>query len=274
MRAPSSVLAIAGLLGAGSPLTASAAAPADTLIDVGGHRLAFEVREGRLPLAIVLEAGGGADASSWGSMPDSLAARTDATVVVYDRAGLGRSELGPRDLTPAEETRHLRTALDRLGAPEPTLVVGHSYGAMLALDFADRYPERVVGLVLIDPMNPRFVKATGDFVRSTAPDIDDPATDRERTLVRMTRTFDRLLHRVGKAEPELDLPMTVITAGEPWWGPDSIDAAWRASHEATAAARPNRRLVIAAGSDHDVPMKRADLVLAAVLGLMEEAVPR
>lgn len=159
-------------VGAVSP-THTLALP-DTLVDVGGHRLNLEVQRGTEPLTIVFEAGGGADVSSWGTVPDSLAARTDATVVAYDRAGMGRSDLGPPDLSPRDEVAHLRLALERVGAPRRTIVVGHSYGALLALLHAALHPDDVIGLVLVDPMNPRFVEATGDFVHTTVPDISAP----------------------------------------------------------------------------------------------------
>jgi pimeloyl-ACP methyl ester carboxylesterase len=202
----------------------------DTLIDVGGHELRFEVREGTLPATIVLEAGGGAEASSWASVPDSLARQTEATIVTYDRAGLGGSELGPADLTPEEEIRDLSDALDQLGTPAPRILVGHSYGAMLAILHAGLYPDHIVGLVLVDPMNPDFVQETGDFVQSTVPDIAAPGNDRERVVIRMKRTCSDLIARTAEIEPSLTIPIVVLTAGEPWWGTEEIDRAWRRSH--------------------------------------------
>ncbi len=48
-----------------------------------------------------------------------------------------------------------------LGVSGPTLVVGHSYGGVLALLHAALYPNEIIGLVLVDPMNPGFVDAVG-----------------------------------------------------------------------------------------------------------------
>ncbi len=249
------------------PQTTMATGP-DTLVNVGEHALHLEVREGTRLLTIVLEAGGGADASSWATVPDSLAQRTGATIVTYDRAGLGRSELGPADLTPEDEVRDLREALDRLGTPPPTILVATSYGGMLALLHAALYPDHVVGLVLVDPMNPVFVQETGDFVQSTVPDIAEPENDRERVVVRMKRTFDDLTARTSAIEPGLEIPMIILTAGEPWWGDEEIDRAWRWSHEVMAGRSPNRELVVARSSDHDVPEERPDLIVSAVKRLL------
>lgn len=242
----------------------------DTLVDIGRHELYLEVHRGAAPLTIVFEAGGGATLGSWATVPESLADRTDATVVSYDRAGLGQSNLGAADLSPTDEIADLRRALDLIGAPERTILVGHSYGGMLALLHAELYPDAVAGLVLVDPMNPRFVAATGDFVQSTVPDIRDPRTDREKALARMIDGFDELVGKLRDIEPYLDVPMVVLTAGEAWWGQEEIDAAWRASHEAMAAAAPNREHVVVPGSGHDVPGEGRAVVVDQVLRLMEQ----
>ena len=84
------------------PGHALGAVPADTLIDVGGRDLEIVIRRGVEPVAIVFENGGGATFADWEAVPDSIAARTGATVVTYNRAGLGRSDLGPETLTPVE----------------------------------------------------------------------------------------------------------------------------------------------------------------------------
>jgi pimeloyl-ACP methyl ester carboxylesterase len=250
---------------------APALAVSDTLVDVGGHRLHLEVRRGTVPITLVLEAGGGADLSSWATVPESLAARTGATVVAYDRAGLGRSDLGPLDLAPRDEVANLRIALEHLATPRRKILVATSYGALVALLHAALHPDDVIGLVLVDPMNPRFVSATGDFLASTVPDLSDPRTNRERALARMVGGFEELVGEVAEIEPGLRAPIVILTAGEAWWGIEEIDAAWRASHEAIAAAAPGRRQLVVEGTEHDIPAERPDAVVDAVLELMANA---
>ena len=111
------------------PAPASAAQaqePLDTLVRVGQHRLHFVVYRDSGPVTILLEAGGGADLSSWAGVPRTLAEQTGATVVAYDRAGLGGSEPGPPTSKPEDEVRDLHTALDQLSVPAKTILVGHS----------------------------------------------------------------------------------------------------------------------------------------------------
>jgi pimeloyl-ACP methyl ester carboxylesterase len=78
----------------------------------------------------------------------NLTART-RRVVAFDRPGFGYSER-PRDRswTPAAQASLLRQACRRLGVERP-VVVGHSWGTLVALAWALQAPQEVAGLVLI-----------------------------------------------------------------------------------------------------------------------------
>jgi pimeloyl-ACP methyl ester carboxylesterase len=242
-------------------------APLDTLVDVGGYHLHMVVYRGTRPLTIVMESGGGTGLAAWSGVKARLAERTGATVVAYDRAGFGESDMGPADLTPQQQVRHLHEALERLRTAPDRIVVGHSYGGLLALMHAHLYPERVRGLVLVDPMNVRFVQVTGDFVQSTVPHIEHPVSAKDTAIARMVRTFDALARDGAASDAGLALPIVVITAGEPWWKKADVDRAWRESHQAIVHAAPRRRLVVADGSDHNIPEKRPEAIVQAVLSL-------
>ena len=114
-------------------LSAPTPTPQDTLLDVGGYRLHLVVHRGTIPLTIVMESGGGASLDDWAGLDSALARSTGATVVAYDRAGFGGSDMGPADLTAEQQVRQLNLALERLGTPSSRLVIGHSYGGMLAV---------------------------------------------------------------------------------------------------------------------------------------------
>lgn len=250
-------------------LSAPMESPQDTLLDVGGYRMHLVVHRGTSPLTIVMESGGGASFDAWAGLDSMLARRTGATVVAYDRAGFGGSEMGPSDLTPEQQVRQLNSALERLGTPPSRLVIGHSYGGLLAVMHGHLYREQVRGLVLVDPMNVRFVKATGDFVQTTVTHIEHPATARDSAVTRMVSGFDCLIASPLASDAGLDLPIVVVTAGVPWWGKPDIDREWRRAHQAIAKATPRRRLIVAERSKHEVPRDRPDTILEAVASLAE-----
>ncbi len=151
----------------------------------------------------------------------------------------------------------------------PTLVVGHSYGGVLGLLHAVLYPDDLVGLVLVDPMNPGFVEAVGmDWLQTTVPDVPNPTTNGEYVMHRMKRDFPGLAQRTGKVWLSLELPMDILTAGRAWWGTEDIHGAWRKSHVEMAGATAARKLVIAESSAHNIPATEPELIVDAVLRLV------
>jgi pimeloyl-ACP methyl ester carboxylesterase len=74
---------------------------------------------------------------------------TDHRVIVFDRPGFGYSERPRRQLwTPAMQATLLRDALDRLGVAR-AVIVGHSWGTLVALEMALRDADLTAGLVLL-----------------------------------------------------------------------------------------------------------------------------
>lgn len=74
-----------------------------------------------------------------------------ARVTAIDRPGHGLSRR-PRFIgTPRDQAAQIAAGLDRLGVG-PAVVVGHSFGALVALALAERYPDRVTQLVLVSPL--------------------------------------------------------------------------------------------------------------------------
>ncbi|WP_432587555.1 alpha/beta fold hydrolase [Streptomyces sp. HD1123-B1] len=92
---------------------------------------------------IVLVHGTRFSAGQWSCQLRSLAA--DFPVTAPDLPGHGARSAEPWSLTAA--TKIVADAVDSLGGA-PALVVGHSLGGYVALEFARHFPERLRGLVL------------------------------------------------------------------------------------------------------------------------------
>jgi pimeloyl-ACP methyl ester carboxylesterase len=136
------------------------------LADAGGHRLrVLESGASHPGPTVVLECGiGGATAASWGWVQRGV--RDFAPVVAYDRAGLGWSEPGPMPRNGARLVEELHTLLRATGHRAPYVFVGHSYGGLLARLFAERYPDEVAGVVLVDSSHPHQFGDTNRIPRS------------------------------------------------------------------------------------------------------------
>jgi len=122
--------------------------PPGRLVDAGGRRL-HTVCRGRGAPTVVLESAIAASSLSWARVQPAVASFT--SVCAYDRAGLGWSDAPPKPRMFARIVGDLETCLARLDCPAPYVLVGHSFGVFIGLTYAARHPERVAGLVLVDP---------------------------------------------------------------------------------------------------------------------------
>jgi pimeloyl-ACP methyl ester carboxylesterase len=121
------------------------------LYDVGGHRLHLDCTGTGGP-TVVLMSGLGGFATGWARIVPPVAGTT--RVCAYDRAGQGWSEDASERQDGVAAARDLHTLLDRAGEDGPFVLVGHSIGGDYAMAYAERYPEQVAGMVLLDTTSP------------------------------------------------------------------------------------------------------------------------
>ena len=131
--------------------------PPGQLVNVGGHRLHIYCLGEGSP-TVVLDAMADGMSVNWIRVQTRVAEVT--RVCAYDRAGLGWSEPSPPPLDAIQAADDLRALLSNTGIEGPYLLTGHSYGSHVVRVFTARYPNQVVGLVLVDPgilyRDPRF----------------------------------------------------------------------------------------------------------------------
>lgn len=121
------------------------------LVDVGGHKLNLYCTGHGSP-SVILDAGQADTMYAWRKVQPAVAKFT--RVCSYDRAGMGFSGGGPlpRDANAMVADSH--ALLQRANIRPPYVLVGHSIASLYALLYADRYPQQVAGMVLVDPSFP------------------------------------------------------------------------------------------------------------------------
>ena len=130
---------------------------------------------------VVLLAAYGATSAEWNALAHDLVAdhRVHAVDVPGDPGG---SVAGTAVIdTPAQLRRWLASVLSGL-ALDAAHLVGHSYGAWIALDFALGEPARVSGLTLLDPTM-CFAPLLKGFIFRATPTMMRPSGERRTRLI-------------------------------------------------------------------------------------------
>jgi len=138
---------------------------------------------------------GGPDFDHRYLLPELDRLRDEFRLIYYDQRGRGRSADGvrPEDVTLASEVADLGRVRERFGLDAAALL-GHSWGAVLALEYALRHPSRVSHLIL---MNPAPVS------------VGDVALTRKAYLERLGDDAERQREIVAGADYEAGDPQAV-----------------------------------------------------------------
>lgn len=247
-----------------------AADPTLHMINNDGHRLAFHVTPGHLP-AIVLDAGGGLDSSYWKDLVPKIAAATGSEIITYDRAGLGDSDEVPGPWKVESAVGDLETGLRALRVTRNVILVSHSQAGEVAAYFTRGNRQLVSGAVLVDASLPELYtdEEIARLVAANKPQVDaakaDPSTKENRQLIATAENYAPMHQAYHQVSWPDSVPATVIVSEKtPFDGSPEDAQLWRDAAAAFAKAGPDRTLITAVGSSHDIPIERPDLVLSEI----------
>lgn len=211
--------------------------PPGQLVDIGGIRL-HALMLGQGTPAVLLEPGLGGFALQYAHIQAAVSVFT--RVLAYDRAGQGWSDASPNPRTPANLAGELKALLGRLDLQPPYVLVGHSFGGLLARFYAGFHPEEVAGVILVDSSDVEqydsFSKRMKEKLRTERVDSSageqadslfslDEIVKRQAMGVRLLKLASRLglgkqltrlsLGSAAKVLPKEDLNTFVAIASQP-----------------------------------------------------------
>lgn len=240
---------------------------------------------------VVFESGLGLSRLLWANVAHLLA-KAGYRTISYDRSGLGRS--------PAATERNLEALVAdleqvvRAYAPQGAIIVGHSYGGIMARLLTARQPQLVKALVLVDPSS-EFVGAQIGPLGKRLEALFDSAITFSRDLkllpiflmaagykhlparlqqkVRVEDVSDAALKARRQENkgyypalaklreqplPHPQVPVEILLASS------SPDSQWFKAHSEYASKLPDAHLWQASTSSHMVPLLRPQEVALAV----------
>ena len=251
-------------------------------IDVGGYDLWIVCRGSGSP-TIVLDAGGGDDSRTWNRIIRDVP--TISQVCVYDRAGLGSSDPPPQSSrTIQDSVDDLHTLLNNAGISAPYVLVGHSWGGLIAQLYTREHPDDVVGLVLVDSAT------VNQFVRLD-PLVPTPSTGECPELKFWRRStgpqgpevldLDTSIKQVRTAPPfPTNLPLMVLAAGNhypptigclPHTFLEQVNDQEMALQDELPLLSTNSVYIVAEQSRHYIQQDEPELVIQAIAQVIEAA---
>jgi pimeloyl-ACP methyl ester carboxylesterase len=255
----------------------------DLVANLQSGRVAYAT-SGHAAPTVVLETGLGAESAEWQAIQSALAGY--CTVFRYDRLGRGASDRPSTVRHAGHLIDELRALLQATAMSPPYLVVGHSFGGLLARGFAQRYRDEVCGLMLVESMHSRQFDVFGNAFPPPN-ESDTPEQARMRTFWtggwRMPdATPERIdlpasLDMYREIAPLGNLPVTVITTGAfansrffPATTRDALQSQWEDLQRELLQLSPRARQIMVPASQHFVQRDDPDALIDAVLGMLEE----
>lgn len=148
------------------------------LVDIRGRRINLHCSGEGTP-TIVLMAGLSSWSAVWYKVQPEIAKRT--RVCAFDRASYGFSDPPPRPQILPDVVNDLHETLKSAHAGDPYVLVGHSLGGLEARLFAQKWPQEVVGMVLVDSS-----PAAELLIEANEPESDESKAGERYATVKLT----------------------------------------------------------------------------------------
>jgi pimeloyl-ACP methyl ester carboxylesterase len=266
------------------------------LVDIGsGRKIYLECRGAGSP-TVVLVGGLRASADDWDISDKGKPAvfpevSKFTRVCAYDRPGTpvgekpSRSDPVPQPTTAKDAVADLHALLSAAGETGPYVLVGHSYGGLVAKLYARTYPNDVSGLVLVDALSEGLQDAETSEQWPIQRKLMEGNVQESLALYPALERVDpdRSFDQVRAAPPLRSMPLIVLSADRPW-GPQVpsmikagklpkdvppdfgyvTDAAQKKAQERLARLVPNAKHITNTNSGHEIHKEQPQLVINAI----------
>ncbi len=253
---------------------------AESFVRVGANSLHL-VTIGNGPYTVVFEAGLTGHVGTWDRVAPAIA--KSAKVVLYSRAGNGKSNGRPEPLSLNQSTEEFTQMMEAAKLPPPYIFVGHSYGAFLVRNYVMQHQNHVLGMVLIDPSDEK------QWIELKK--IDAAKVSQDEALLRANipaqfqgelKTALQILNSgsLPQATPLPDVPTVLLTSTKRYDHPDMFmltnraQEIWRELHSQFFRQFSNGAHILTSTSGHHIQLEQPGLVIGAIEQVMANATER
>lgn len=120
-------------------------------VDLGTHKLMTYSSSSGSKYLIIFECGLGNDAGVWTEENIRKPISAISDMVVYDRAGYGKSEKGPSPRNIDRLSDELAAVIASAAGNRKVIIVSHSLGGLIARAYAIKNPAKIAALLFLDP---------------------------------------------------------------------------------------------------------------------------
>jgi len=218
--------------------------PVGTIFSYGEKEMHY-IKKGAGDTTVIFSSGNGT-ASPYADMYPLQEVVSDfAETIIYERPGYGWSEATDKERSIEQLVKEMEAVLEHGQANDSLILIGHSMAALELIGYAQKYPERIKGIVLIDGVQPEYAE---DMEHAMPLSIQGMRFLKRIGIFRLLSQFDTTKHILA---PVGDLPEDVKEIGidmtvEHMWNQTMI-----AERKALAA---NGATVSEAGPVDDLPL--------------------
>lgn len=132
----------------------------ETTVSLATHKLSAQYTQLNSKYLVVFESGLGDDRSVWKTKETAMKIGETTDVVIYDRAGYGKSTIGSDPRNIARLTEELEAVVDQFADGRKVILVGHSLGGLVVRDYAIKNAQKVAGIIFVDPTHEDYNSPT------------------------------------------------------------------------------------------------------------------
>lgn len=212
---------------------------------------------------VIMDAGYGDFSKAWNKIIGDISRLSN--VLIYDRAGLGKSETSSNPRTSREMVTELKELLIEAKINPPYILVGHSFGGVNMRMFATEYQNEVCGLVLVDSTPEDYRER---FLPTMSQDFQQ-AYNKQFVYEGNYDEFMESLKQLKETRLKLNIPLIVLSAGKKAHYSKESQELWNEMQREILEISSKGELVIAENSAHYIQNDEPQVVVSAIKKLID-----